>query len=280
MKKFFLLIVAALFATHVNGQQAFAFRGYDFSAVCSSGQKLNYIITGSDEVKVCRQSREIAWNPEDRPKGNLVIPESVINNGKTYYVTGIDYWAFGGCDGLTSVIIPKTIVEIGETAFMNCNGLTSVTINCDNDVKLYEADLYFTKNNIRYMVKSKKEVEVSYLLNEKKYLGNITIPAKVTAGSTFSVTSIGYRAFDGCRDLKSITIPNSVTEINQKAFYMCSGLTSVTIPLSVKAIGEESFRGCHDCIIYCQSKTKPSGWHSKWNPSECVVKWGATYKFQ
>ena len=55
-----------------------------------------------------------------------------------------------------------------------------------------------------------------------EYSGAVTIPAKVTySGKTYSVTSIGYSAFSGCRGLTSVEIPNSVTEIYNNAFYEC-----------------------------------------------------------
>ena len=59
-----------------------------------------------------------------------------------------------------------------------------------------------------------------------------------------SVTTIGDEAFHGCRNLTSITIPNSVTMIGDYAFYGCSSLTSVTIPDSVTTIGECAFAYC------------------------------------
>lgn len=44
--------------------------------------------------------------------------------------------------------------------------------------------------------------------------GALVIPSTVTYGGvTYNVTSIGNYAFDNCRNLNSITIPNSVTTI-------------------------------------------------------------------
>ena len=51
------------------------------------------------------------------------------------------------------------------------------------------------------------------------------------------VTCIGNFAFDGCRGLKSLTIPDSVTRIGNFAFDGCRGLKSLTIPDSVTSIG-------------------------------------------
>ncbi len=77
-----------------------------------------------------------------------------------------------------------------------------------------------------------------------KYTGSVTIPATVTLSNvTYSVTSIGYYAFENCPDLTSVTIGNSVTEIGAMAFYGCSSLNSITIPNSVISIGMYAFYG-------------------------------------
>jgi len=68
------------------------------------------------------------------------------------------------------------------------------------------------------------------------YLQSVTIPD--------SVTSIGQTAFDGCISLEYIRIPNSITEIKSFTFYRCENLKSVTLPDSVIFIGVQSFAEC------------------------------------
>ena len=81
------------------------------------------------------------------------------------------------------------------------------------------------------------------------------IPSLVTYASvTYSVTSIGERAFEGCKGLTSVTIPNSVTSIGDYAFFYCTGLTSVTIPNSVTSIGVCAFTLVAN-IVYSGSAT-------------------------
>lgn len=78
-----------------------------------------------------------------------------------------------------------------------------------------------------------------------KYVGNVVIPENVAYdGETYSVTAIGNWAFSACRDLTSITIPNSVISIDSYAFSDCTGLTSISIGNSVTTIKNDAFSYC------------------------------------
>lgn len=91
---------------------------------------------------------------------------------------------------------------------------------------------------------SKKTAEVRKNDKEEN-TGSIVIPSKITyKGAEYSVTSIGWCAFQRCSGLTSVTIPESVTSIGGSAFNGCSGLKSLTIPESVTSIGDHAFSGC------------------------------------
>ncbi len=58
------------------------------------------------------------------------------------------------------------------------------------------------------------------------------------------VRSIGYGAFKECQLLENIVIPNSVTNIELYAFQKCSSLSEVLIPDGVRYVGDYAFQDC------------------------------------
>ena len=176
--------------------------------------------------------------------GDVVIPESVEYEGKTYGVTSIGKSAFQDCSGLTSVTIPNSVTSIGEYSFCKCSGLTSVTI--PNSV-ISIGELAFSycdgltsvtiPNSVTSIgIGAFSAINLASILVES---GNTVYDSRENCNAIIEKSSNTLIA--GC---KNTTIPNSVTSIGKSAFYRCSGLTSVTIPSSVTSIGEYAFRYC------------------------------------
>lgn len=70
---------------------------------------------------------------------------------------------------------------------------------------------------------------------------------KISIPETYNnlpIKSIGRRAFAGCTEITSITIPDSVTSIYYAAFSDCSGLISMTMGNGVTFIGDSVFSYC------------------------------------
>ncbi len=104
----------------------------------------------------------------------------------------------------------------------------------------------FEVGGIYYNILSSEDKTVEVRSGSNEYSGAVTIPASVTYNSiTYSVTSIGRRAFIVCTSLTSIEIPSSVTSIGESAFESCTGLTSIEIPASVTSIGNYAFYYCY-----------------------------------
>ena len=145
----------------------------------------NTMYTSQDGVLFNKRKTTIICYPEGKAETSYTIPNTV---------TSIGNYAFSGCSGLTSVIIPRGVVtSIGNHAFSDCSGLTSVSIP-----------------------KSVKSIGNSAFA-DCSGLTSISI--------SNSVTSIGDYAFKGCSGLTSVTIPNSVTSIGDYAFEDCSNVT-------------------------------------------------------
>ena len=96
---------------------------------------------------------------------------------------------------------------------------------------------------IKYNIDSDAQTAV-VIANDDEYFGIIEIPASVEyEGVSYSVTSIGNKAFYYCTGLTSVTIPSSVITIGEYAFAH-SGLTTIAIPNGVTTIGKHAFELC------------------------------------
>ena len=90
------------------------------------------------------------------------------------------------------------------------------------------------------------------------YHGDVNIPASVEyEGYTFNVVAIGERAFDMCRDITSISIPEGVTLIEHRAFSDCY-FPILTLPSTITEIQDMAFMMCHMDTIVLLSNTPPT----------------------
>ena len=82
--------------------------------------------------------------------------------------------------------------------------------------------IFYNKNEDENNTASVTYKGSSYDAYANEYSGAVTIPSEVTYEEiTYSVTSIGKRAFRGCCGLTAVEIPNSVTSISEGAFRLC-----------------------------------------------------------
>ena len=58
------------------------------------------------------------------------------------------------------------------------------------------------------------------------------------------VTRIGEWAFQVCRNLTEVSIPDTVTKIGDGAFSSCPNLKTITLPKNLTELGRQAFSGC------------------------------------
>lgn len=182
-----------------------------------------------------------------------------------------------GLSGLTTIVIPDSVVSIGVDAFRGCSGLTSVEYNAINSIINTPAHINYedTRNRIfdnnssinSFVFGDNVQVIPAYLCVVMTNLTSVTIPAAVTSIGSYafrdcsglvsivfnadSCTSIGSgtgsgtkSAFYGC-NISSVTFGNNVKVIPDRLCYHMSNLQSpLVIPNSVVSIGEYAFSQC------------------------------------
>lgn len=114
-----------------------------------------------------------------------------IGNNLTYLNTSY----FSGCTSLKEVVLPDSIVELGNTAFKNCVSLENIDLSGIREIG----------NNTFEGCTSLASVDLS------------------------SVNTIGNYAFKGCTALTEVYIPDSVVDMGTSVFLDCDNLQSLTV---------------------------------------------------
>ncbi|MBO1005306.1 leucine-rich repeat protein [Pseudogracilibacillus auburnensis] len=154
---------------------------------------------------------------------DITIPSEI--DGKR--VTVIGQSAFRD-KGLTSVILPNTVMNIESNAFRD-NKLTVLTI----PQTVQKMNQYaFAYNELENVTLGSGLTEISYGVLRGNNLRQITLPNHIT--------KIDNQAFLS-NNLETIVIPETVKEIGSYALAF-NKLTNVSIPASVEKIGDDAFR--------------------------------------
>ena len=140
---------------------------------------------------------------------NLILPNTLITIGEEMFYQS----------KLKTVVIPANATTIGNSAFEQCASLISIDIPAN--VETIGTAVFWGCSSLTTVTFEKG--------SQLKTIGG---------GSSY------YGAFSYCTALTSIEIPASVETIEAAAFKECSSLTSIDIPESVETIGSAAFSGC------------------------------------
>lgn len=143
--------------------------------------------------------------------GNIVIPDTVMKDEKTYAVIGVNQYAFANCAWINSISIGRNVSSIEPSAFRGCKNLTAITVSQDNLQFADQNGVLFDKCGLYLYAYPAGRTDMSY-----------TIPD--------SCDTVGTLSFYGAVHLTYISVPDSVKNIGAKAFAQCNALEEAVLP--------------------------------------------------
>ncbi len=163
---------------------------------------------------------------------------------KIYFKTSVPPAKFSA-SFVDSVYQSATVyVPLGSKSIYEAAGTWKKFANIVEDETVC-IDESFTVGDLQYNIisESEKIAMVAKCNNIEAY--EISVPFEVVSeGETYSVTTIGGRAFYECKSLNKLELPNSITTISMGAFYDCDRLENIEMPNSVIYIGDQAFESC------------------------------------
>ena len=187
---------------------------------------------------------------DGEPIEELIIPEGVNT---------VSARAFAYCKSLTGVTVANSVQSIGKDAFRGCDGIITMSLPFIGASEDTASNTY-----------------LGYLFGADSYKDNADcVPETLTSVVVTGGSRIGQNAFDGCKNITSITISDSVLDVDASAFNGCDSLqftkydnayylqnasggytflikaadksiTSCNIHETTKIIGSSAFMGCSE----------------------------------
>lgn len=194
-----------------------------------SGTKLQHVVIPGN----CRVIEDSAFALCEKLKSVIV----------SHGVTTLSHFAFQGCYELEYIMLPETVLEIGEGSLTTGCSKTRIIVDARNPRYYVQSNCLIDKNTSSI---------VAGFLNEEGFL---VIP------DTPNVTSIGPWAFEGQDAENYDIIPSNIKSIGKCAFSNC--YFSIVLPNTLTYIGSYAFSGSN-CSIFAEASRKPDGWSDIW----------------
>ena len=224
--------------------------------------------TGLPFVEVCRNAAKV----DGGVKGRLCIPERIMYDGESYVVVSIADSAFWGCEGLSSVELPKSLHRVGNHAFENCPSLKRLVVDCDSLAYAYGAfgettriDTLEIGKSARwlapYLFSQMNSITVLLFNSERDgvmrnlFFGNTSHATMYVGIGVHSLPSFICYNFTGLQ--RVVYEGNGLREIGECAFVNCKELRTIQIPAGIESLGLNVYSYCIPQIVVFETERPP-----------------------
>lgn len=220
--------------------QTFLHEGICYKA---SGNKLT--ILDLHPAKASQTPKPENGTLPEKYTGDVVIPESIVYNGKTYKVTEVGTTAFKNSD-ITSFTFSSSISKVGKGIFQDCPLLTNVT---------FSTGLTKLGQNMFNGCTALTEISIPGVFSDipSGLFTGCTSLTKVTFEEGETPLSLGVNAF-GLTSATEVPVkelhllhkvdPDKYTEMANKPFRGCTALETVVIGGNVNEVPASYFENC------------------------------------
>ena len=217
------------------------------TSITVDGENMNY--KGITGVLLSRDGKTVVAYPSGKTDICYEIPAGV---------TRIENYAFKHTNHLTSIIIPSTVITIGDFTFAESEALTTVYFDSGSGLKNIGDGAFSECENLATINFPESVTTIGYnVVYDTPWLNNqpegLAYVGKIVCGFKGNGTSaiiadgtlaICPNAFYDNSNLVSVTIPASVKSIGEYAFAYCTALESIVIPAGVTTIDYGTFERC------------------------------------
>ena len=184
------------------------------------GESVKTIGTGA--FYKCNNLTNVTWNAKRMDLSQTSV--DVFNN-----LESIKTFNFGdkvedipanlcqGCKGITSITIPKFVTSVGNKAFANCRGLKDVVWKAEYCTGTHAFD--GLPNITSFTFAEGVKIVPAYVCQYLTGLTQIELPE--------TAESIGRSAFQGCQNLKTLSLCVEGMKVGVDAFDGCSSLSTI-----------------------------------------------------
>ena len=145
---------------------------------------------------------------------------------------------FWDCDKITWSQVPQSVEELGDNCFYHCDALTSVDLS---RIKKMDTGVFWhTPLTSVEWPAAVTEIPARTFWGCGQLTTIKGIPGQ--PGAWDNITKIGEDAFNECKALTTIKLPNSLKTLDKQAFRSCWNLKNVEYSNQLETIGEGAFQ--------------------------------------
>lgn len=198
----------------------------------------------------CAESNDERYSALTNIK-EVILPNSIVEIGDS---------AFSDCYRLEKINIPIGVTVIGSCVFSFCDSLSEVYL--PYTLRTLGIDVFFGCSNLNTLVLDDKYPNQRYYASDNCLVDRYS--HAVIDGTNMckipndpDITRIVDDAFTSRNNLRTIIIPNNIIEFGNDVFYGCANLTEVIVLSDEIHLVNDAFSYSNNLTIYCTASHNP-----------------------